>query len=199
VVGDPSSVEQLAQRVGVGRPHNDAGGDEQVVEGALCHDPAGGDDDQPIDGRLHLAEQVAGQEHSAAAVGEVAQQGAHPGDAVGVESVGGFVEDERPRLADQRLADAEALSHTEGVRPDPAVRGLAGEPDLVEYPADLRRIDSGEVRRDLQGGSAGPSGVHGRGVEQGAHDPGRGAEVGVPPAADRGGTGVGSGEPGDHS
>src|SRR5665809_167690 len=84
----------------------------QVLKGALCRDPARGDDDQAVDGGLHLTEQVAREQHGTAAVGEVTEQDAHPGDAVGIETVGGLVEDQRPGLADQRLADAEPVSYT---------------------------------------------------------------------------------------
>src|SRR3546814_15517393 len=70
---------------------------------------------------------------------------------------GGLAEEEPSRRTAQRRADPQALSHAQGVSPDPPVGGLPREPDLVEHPVDLIRADTGEVCRDLQGGSAGPS------------------------------------------
>ena len=84
---------------------------------------SGADHDEAVDGGFDFGEQVAGQQHGAALVGEVAQQFAHPGDAFGVEAVGWFVQDEHLGVADQRLGDAEALTHPERVGADPLVGG----------------------------------------------------------------------------
>ena len=59
-----------------------------------------------IGGGLHLVEQVTRQQHRAAMVGEVAQERSHPGDALGIEPVRRFVEDQRPRFTDEGLGDA---------------------------------------------------------------------------------------------
>jgi hypothetical protein len=64
---------------------------------------------------LHLAQQMRGQQHRPAAVGEVAQQGAHPVDAGRVEAVGRLVEGQQPGIAQQRQCDPEPLPHAQGV------------------------------------------------------------------------------------
>ncbi|KEP73855.1 hypothetical protein HR12_35190, partial [Microbacterium sp. SUBG005] len=53
----------------------------EVLDAALKYQPAARDDQQRVDGLLHLGEQVRGDEHRAPLFGEVAQQGAHPPDA----------------------------------------------------------------------------------------------------------------------
>ena len=44
-------------------------------------------------------------------VGEVTQQRSHPGDALGIEPVRRFIEDQRLWFTDEGLGDAEALAH----------------------------------------------------------------------------------------
>jgi hypothetical protein len=50
-------------------------------------DPATGDDDDPVGDAVDLGEQVGRQQHGATTVGMLTQQGAHPDDALGVDSV----------------------------------------------------------------------------------------------------------------
>ena len=50
-------------------------------------------------------------EHGPALVGEGAQQGADPKDAVGIEAVDRLVEDQDARVSEQRRRDPEALAH----------------------------------------------------------------------------------------
>src|SRR5690606_36201131 len=70
-------------------------------------------------------------EDGPALVGEVAEQRTDPADAFGVEPVGGLVEEEDLRVAEQRLRDAEPLTHPEAVGPRALALG-AGQPDEVE-------------------------------------------------------------------
>src|SRR6266498_2484927 len=72
------------------------------------------DDDEVVGGKGHLAHQVAGDEHRPALPREPLEQGAQPLDALGVEAVGGLVEEQHGCVAEQRLGDAEALLHPEG-------------------------------------------------------------------------------------
>ena len=74
---------------------------------------APGDDHQMIDCRLYLGEQVRGEQHRPAALGELAQQPPHPEDALRVEAVGGLVEDQHLRVPDQRLRQPQALAHAQ--------------------------------------------------------------------------------------
>ena len=100
------------------------------------------DHDQLVGDRLDLAQQVRGEQHGAAAVGEVAQQPAHPGDALRVEAVGRLVEDQHARVAEQRVRDAEPLAHAERVGADALARRRAREADAVEQLVDLAAVDA---------------------------------------------------------
>ena len=74
---------------------------------------AGADDDEVVGEHGELGDQVAGHEHRAALVGEAAERGAQPADAVGVESVGGLVEQQHLGFAEQGAGEGEALAHAE--------------------------------------------------------------------------------------
>src|SRR5215467_10736512 len=102
------------------------------------------DDDNVVGGLGDLAEHVAGDHDGPALVGQATQQAAQPGDARRVEAVGWFVEQEHPRVAEQRRGQAEALPHAQGELADPPPRGR-GEINLLQYlvhPAagDLRSL-----------------------------------------------------------
>ena len=113
-------------------------------------------------------EQVARQQHGAAAVGEAAQQPAHPVDALRVEAVGRLVEDEHLGLAEQRRRQAEPLAHAERVVADPAARLLLGEADEGERLVDPRLRHADLDRGQAQDLTAGAAGVLGGGVEHDA-------------------------------
>ena len=86
----------------------------------LCHrrlrDAAAlGDHDHVVGGLAHLGQHVAGDEHRAALPGQPAQEVAQPADALRVQAVGGLVEDQHPRIAEQRGRQAEPLAHAERV------------------------------------------------------------------------------------
>ena len=87
-------VERPFERLRVQPADDRAGRGEQLGLAALGDDPAVADDDEVVGDRLDLAQQVGGEQDRAAAVGEVAQQPAHPGDALGVEPVRRLVEDQ---------------------------------------------------------------------------------------------------------
>ena len=71
-------------------------------------------------------------EHGAALAGELAQEPAHPLDALGVEAVRRLVEHEHARVAEQRVGEAEALAHAQREAADLAARGVR-EPDEAEH------------------------------------------------------------------
>jgi hypothetical protein len=52
-------------------------------------------------------------QHGAAPVGEAAQQSPHPAHPLGVQAIGGLVEDQDLRVAEQRVGEPEALAHPE--------------------------------------------------------------------------------------
>ena len=100
----PGRREGAAERLAVVGADQRAGAGEQLVARALGDDPAVADDHQPVGDRVDLVQQVRGEQHGAAAVGEVAQQAAHPAHPLGVEAVGGLVEDQHLGFAEQRVA-----------------------------------------------------------------------------------------------
>ena len=120
---------------------------------------AAADDDEAVGGGLDLAQQVAGQQHGAAARGEVLQQDPHPADALGVEAVGRLVQDQGRRVAEEGGADAEPLTHAERVLPDQAPL-RAGEAHSLEH------VVSGPVAHAQQSSrrAAGSPGRSGRGA-----------------------------------
>ena len=110
-------IGQHRHRLGERRraePHAAAGGGgDEVGDRAVGDDLATADDDQVVGGVLQLAHQVAGHEDGAALAGEVAQEAAHPGDALGVHAVERLVHHQYRGVAEQRGGDAEALPHAE--------------------------------------------------------------------------------------
>jgi hypothetical protein len=62
---------------------------------------------------------VGGDQDRASLAGEVAQELPDPGDALRVEAVGGLVEQQDLRVAEQRLGEPETLTHAEAELPDP--------------------------------------------------------------------------------
>src|SRR5215218_2270980 len=123
------------ERHGVERPDGGAVAGQQVGDRTVGDDPARVDDDQPVDGVLHLPEQVRGQEHGPAAGGVAAEQVAHPADALGVQAVGRLVEHQHRRVGQQRPCDAEPLPHAERVAGDPA-SGRGREADELQHLVD---------------------------------------------------------------
>ena len=138
------------------------------------------------------------QQHGAAAVGEAAQQPAHPVDALRVEAVGRLVEDQHLRLAQQGGRDAEALAHAEGVVAHAAAGLLVGEADEGEHLLDAGLRDADRHRRDAEHLAAGAAGVLGRGVEHDADLAAGVVQLAVGLAEDRGAPGRGGGQPGHH-
>ena len=113
-------------------------------------------------------QQVRGQQHGAAAVGEVAQELAHPAHPGRVEPVGRLVEDQHLGVAEQRVGEPEPLAHAERVLPDPLARGRALEPDEVEQPVDPRLADPDRLGGDGERLATAAAAVLGGRVEQDA-------------------------------
>ena len=139
-----------------------------------------------------------GEQHGAAAVGEAAQQPAHPAHALGIEAVGGLVEDQDLGIAEQRVGEAEALAHAERVLADAlAGRGLV-EADELQQRVDALRRDAHRLGGDGERLAAAAAGVLRRGVEQDADAAAGVRQVAVAPAEDPGGAAVGLGEADEH-
>ncbi len=132
---------------------------------------------------LDLAEDVRRHKYGASLVGETSHQQAHPADALGVESVGRLVEDEGAGVAEERVGDAEPLTHAEGEAADAGV-ALAFEADQREHLADARQGDAVRLGGDGQLAFGGAARTVDRLLEHRADRTQRLAEFGVGGAAD---------------
>ena len=125
--------------LGLGRPHAEAtrGGGEQLLQGSLVDDLALADDRDPIAEVLHLAEQVAREEHGEPFAREPAHELTHVAHPGRVEPGRRLVEQQQLRLPQQRGGDPEALAHPVRVAAD-AVLGPVAQLDQLEHLLDPR-------------------------------------------------------------
>ena len=157
---------------------------QQLGAGALRLDSSAADDHHPVGDGLDLGQQVRGEQHGAAAVGEVAQHAPHPAHAFRIEAVGGLVEDQDLGVAEQCVGEAQALAHAERVLADtPPGRRLVEADELQQRVDALRRHAHGVGRDGERLTAAAPGVLRGR-VEQDADAPARVRQVAVAPAED---------------
>ncbi len=110
-----------------------------------AHEPAGIDRDEEVADPLDLAEEVAGHDDRDPELGAgPPDQGEHLVAARRVEAVGRFVEQQQPRVVDQRLGQLDPLLHAGRVAPDRPVAFLV-QPDVAEH---LGRALAGGRRRE---------------------------------------------------
>ena len=157
---------------------------QQFGAGALRSDPAAADDHHPVGDGVDLGEQVRGEQHRAAAIGEVAQQLAHPAHPLRVEAVGGLVEDQHLGVAEQRVREAEPLAHAERVLTDPPPGCRLVEADELQQRVDALRRHADGLRGDGERLAAAAPGVLRGGVEQDPDAPSGVRQVAVVPAED---------------
>ena len=158
----------LRARVVVGRAQLVAPGgrrDELVQRALVAHAPAR-DDHDAVAQLLDLGHEVRGQQHRHALVGEAADQQAHVAHAARVQAGGGLVEDQQPRVAQQRAGEPEALAHAVRVAADLVARAV-GELDGVERGVDPRgRVAAVERGDELEVPAAGQVGVEARRLDE---------------------------------
>ena len=120
---------------------------------ALVDDAARADDRQAVAELLDLAHQVRGEQHGDALVGEPPDEPAHVAHPARVEAGRRLVEQQQPRLAQQRRRDAEPLAHAVRVTADlvllagaqldgverPPIRSAAPPPSSAAHSSRLRR------------------------------------------------------------
>jgi hypothetical protein len=111
-------------------------------------EPPAADDHDAIDELLHLGEHVARHQHRAALRGQLAQESAHPRDALRVEAVGRLVEHQHLRVP-ERTCQREPLAHPQRVT---ARRAAArrGQPDQVQDLVGARGGIAVDVAVDAQ-------------------------------------------------
>jgi hypothetical protein len=107
-------------------------------------------------GVLQLAHQMAGHQHGAALPGQRRQQGTHPYDAFGVQTVERLVQHEHRRVAEQRRRDPEPLPHAQGEAAGltPASAPQAGLLDHLVDPPDGQALGVGQPQQMVAGGPA---------------------------------------------
>src|SRR5690606_36033190 len=149
--------------------------------------------------RLDLTQEVGGQQHGAARVGEGPQHRAHPADAGRVEPVGRLVEDEHLRLAEEGVGQAQPLAHPQGVRPGASPGLRRGEPDQVEHRLHAGGGQSHEAGGEGEDLPAAASRVLRGGVQQHTDPAARVGELGERHAQDGAAAGGRGGQPGEHA
>ena len=165
-LGEPDRL-RAADEHGAGA----VGAGAQLLHRALADQPAGADDDHPVDGLLDLGQQVAGDQHRAPLlVGQVPEEAAQPLDALGVQAVGRLVQHEHGGVAEQRGRQGQPLPHAEGVAAGAPVAGVG---QTRPGRAPRRRGTAGARRRGSRpAGGCGPTAPGGRRLEDradGAH------------------------------
>ena len=116
--------------------------------------------------------------------GQALEQVTHPADALRVEPVGRLVEDQYPRIAEQRRRDPEALAHAQRVPLEFALGG-GGEPDDLQHLVGAAVRQPGGGADDPQVVAAGAALVCAAGLQDRAHVADRVGQVGVAVPADR--------------
>ena len=108
---------------GARRAHDHVPAGREPADRALVDELAAVDHHDVVDRLRHLGQHVAGDEHRAALGGHAAQEVAQPADALRIEAVGGLVEDQHLRVAEQRGGEPEPLAHAERVLAGAPARG----------------------------------------------------------------------------
>ncbi len=169
----------------------------QLRDRALGDLAAVGDDDDVVDGLLDLGEQVAGDEDRFALTGEVAQEAAQPPDALGVQAVGRFVEQQHVGVAEQGGGQAEALAHPHGIAPG-AFAGGGRDADLLEQLVGPSIRYAARGREHPEVVPPGAARVEVGRLEGRADGAQRVGQVAIAPTADGRGAGAGSDQPEQH-
>jgi len=122
------------------RRHHDHGVIDSAGDGVDRFDseqPAGTDDDEVVGEDRQLADEMARDEDRAAGRNDPGEPRAQPTDALGVEAVRRFVEQQHVGFAEERAGERESLAHAEREAARPPV-GDRVEPHLAEHLVDRR-------------------------------------------------------------
>ncbi len=138
----------------------------QLGERALEEQAAAVDDAEVGGDLLDLGEEMARHENGDALLaGQPAQQRAEVLDACRVEAVGGLVEDEEPRLAEERQRQRQPLAHAERVGAHEAV-GVGGQLDEAQQNVDAGGGRGEQAAGDLEVFAAGEVAVERRALDE---------------------------------
>ena len=115
-------------------------------------------------------------------------------DSLRVEAVGGFVEDQHRRVAEQRRSEREPLFHPKRVRAHPAARGFSAKADLCKSIVDPGYRVPRCPGDDAEMVTAGTPRVKRVGFEHRPHGVRRIGEIAVAGASDARSSVIGAGE-----
>ena len=185
----PQGLDQPL-RIGRAYPHGPFRAGEQVGEPSLGGKSSGGEDDDVVHDQLGLGQQVGGHDHDATLArrdrllgGVIAKEVAKPRDALRVEAIGRFVEDENVRLSEQRPGELQPLAHAHREPTDLPVARF-GEPDQFEALLHPGKGEARHRRDDLQVTTGGARRMEARSLEHGSHISGRTGQVAIAVAVD---------------
>ena len=160
---------QRALVVGGLQPVARAGSALERGDLALVDDPALAHDRHPVAHVLHLGEQMAGEQHGHALVGEAADEQAHVAHARRVEPGRGLVEQQQLGITQERGGDPQPLAHAVRVTAHP-VALAAGQLHRVQRLVDpLGRAAAVVGGQHLQVLAGVEVGVEGRGLDEAGH------------------------------
>ena len=155
------------------------------------------DDHGVVDGLGHLGQQVRRHQDGAPLAGQVAHEVAQPGDALGVESVGGLVEDQDVGVADQRAGQFQPLPHAHG-EPADLAPGVGGQPDQVQHHVGPGFVVAPGPGHHAQMGAGSPGRVEAGRLQDRPDRAGRVGQVPVELPADGGAPGIRGDQPEQH-
>ncbi len=155
----------------------------ELRDRAVGEQPPAAYDDQVVGGYRHLVHQVAGDQYRPALGREHLHQCPDPQHALGIQPVDRLVKQQRPRVAEQRGGDAEALPHAEREPADPPA-GHAAKPGQRDDLVHPRGRQAMRLRQAAQVVARAAAGMDGLCLEQRADGAQRDPEVTVGQAAD---------------
>lgn len=141
----------------------------QAGDRSVVGDRSAAHDGDVVADLLDFAHVMAAQQYGQAAGGKAFDQGPHVADAGRVEPVGGLVEDEELRVANEGCGDTETLSHAEGVSAHLVSLAVGEVHDVEDFldPAGCRTtVESGE---EFQVPSAAEPGIELRTLDKAGH------------------------------
>ena len=167
-VAATGAFEDLGEGGGVGGAHSHPAlgvAVDELRNRALLDQPSTTDDDEVVGHQRDLGEEMAADEDRPPVPGEGHEHVADPAHALGIESVGRLVEDQRVRIAEQDTGEPETLAHAERVAAHLAL-GDGSHPDGFEHGVDPGDVDAVARGHPAKVVAPGSGGVHVAGVEE---------------------------------
>ncbi len=142
------------------------GAGDQLVQRALVDHAPAGDDRDAVAEVLDLVHQVRGQQHGQPVLGQPVHERAHVAHARGVEPGRRLVEQQQPRIAQQRPGDAEALLHAVRVAADLVVTSRVQVDGVQRVVDPLGRVAAVQRRHQFEVLAAGQVRIEARRLDE---------------------------------